>query len=293
MKRLLFILLILLSACAKEIEIEQVDYTPKIAIDGWIEAGRAAKVYVSRSSPYLTNYDSASIMATIINHAKVTVTCSDGDSEILTLFKDNDFFPPFVYRTVRLKGESGKAYHLTVEVENKLIEASTTIPAPPVVVTIKMDSISDSTQMANAIIEAPQGKSHYYSQIKLIAYDNNLHPSANPLIKIDKAEQSLYSFDILRKNEPDPLHLKPEYNIPMPVHEYLNTQAVLVCISTIDEASYAVLNNLFMDQINANNPFSFTNNKTATNIEGGIGHWTGLASYRKVLNLKQSSLVSY
>lgn len=289
MQRLLYIILVLLWACSTDIEIEQIDYTPKVVIDGWMENGKYARVYVTRSSPYLTDYDSTSIMATFLNHAKVTVSNSDGDTEILTLFKDDNFFPPFVYRTIKLKGEIGKTYHLSVEVENKFIEASTTIPPLPRVTSLKMDSISDSTQMVNAILEIPKGISYYYSQTKTLLYDNNLHPSAIPLLKIEETDNSLYSYNILRRTEPDPLGLNPDYDLNTPVHEYSNNHAVLVSISTIDKESYEVLNTLFLDQLNTNNPFSFTSDKTATNISGGIGHWTGLASYQKLLNMGNDS----
>ena len=175
MRQLVLLLLILLSACSKDIEISQVAYTPKIVVDGWIEHNNYAKVYVTRSSPYLSDYDSTSIMETFINHAKITVTDSDGDSEILTLFRDNNSFPPFVYKSIKLKGKTGKEYHLTIEVENKLIEASTTIPVPPDVVLLRSDSISDSSYMISAVISPLEEISWYYSQIKILDEDYQIY----------------------------------------------------------------------------------------------------------------------
>src|SRR5664279_2807649 len=92
-----------LLSCSNEIELKQPDYESKIVVDGYIESNGFANVYLMRSSPFLTEYDSASVKATFMNAAKVTLTCSNGDSEILTLFRQNTFFPPFVYRTIRMK----------------------------------------------------------------------------------------------------------------------------------------------------------------------------------------------
>lgn len=288
MRQSILLILIFLTACTKEIEIEQVVYSPKIVVDGWIENDNYAKVYITRSSPYLSDYASTSIMETFINHAKVSITDSDGNSEILTLFRESNIFPPFVYKTVRLKGNIGKEYHLTIEVENKVIQAKTSIPSPPDVVSLSATSLSDSTYIINSIVSPPKGISCYYSQTKILHENEQIHASAIPLVKIKNSNNSLYWFNILRKLEPDPLHLKPEIpdslRISRPVHEYLNSDTVLVKISTIDEESFNILNALYIDQLNNNNPFSFTNEGTATNIEGGIGHWTGLASHQQIVS---------
>ena len=281
--------MLLLCACSKDIEIEQIPYTPKIVIDGWIKNDGYASVYITKSSPYLSNYDSASIMDIFINYAKVTVTNSKGESEILTLFREDNFFPPFVYRSTQLKGEVGETYELTVEVEQEVITAETSIVTPPNITLLNMSSISDSTAMINAVIAVPTGETYVYNRIKIVGYENNLHAAYMPLYKFESTtEERFISYKIPRKKEPDPLHLNTIKYPNEVVHEYQTTDEVIVEISTIDEASFNTLNALYIDKLNSNSPFSFASEGTSTNINGGIGHWTGISSFHKVLTIDES-----
>ncbi|HBG87734.1 MAG TPA: hypothetical protein DDW62_09320, partial [Marinilabiliaceae bacterium] len=45
------VLISLLASCVKDVELEQGSYEPKIVIDGYIESGRGANIYITRSSP--------------------------------------------------------------------------------------------------------------------------------------------------------------------------------------------------------------------------------------------------
>ncbi len=76
---------ILFLSCTKEVEVVQPYYEPKIVVDGWIANNDYANVILTYSSPFLTDYDSVSIRNTFLNYAKVTLTNSKGNSEILTL----------------------------------------------------------------------------------------------------------------------------------------------------------------------------------------------------------------
>ena len=77
-----------------ELDIEAPD--DLIVVDGVIEQGRQARVFVTRNAPYFSSIDSAGLRDLVLSRAKVTLT--DGDqSEILILRRDNRFFPPFYY----------------------------------------------------------------------------------------------------------------------------------------------------------------------------------------------------
>ena len=91
MKHLYYLLLLgILNACSSEFEIEQLDYEPKVVVDGWIENNGQAKVYLTYSSPFLTQYDSTTIRETFLNNAKVTLS-TDDETEILTLYKEDSY----------------------------------------------------------------------------------------------------------------------------------------------------------------------------------------------------------
>jgi len=86
-------------------------------------------VLLTTSHAYFSGVDSTTINDLVETRAKVTV--SDGEiSDVLTLKKDDSYFPPFVYQGTKLKGEVGKTYTLTVELKGEKYTATTTIPPP-------------------------------------------------------------------------------------------------------------------------------------------------------------------
>jgi len=289
--RYLIIILIALMSCSKEVEIEQPAYESKIAVDGWIEDGDFANVILTRSSPFLTDYDSASIRNTFLNYAKVTLIAGNGDSEVLTLFRKDEFFPPFIYKSIRLKGKPGESYQLKIEVSGETITANTSIPDTTIVNSIHMIPASDTTVTIEAIIEDAAGQeNYYYTEINTLNVDTRFHPSAQPLATGHAFNGQTTTLSVGRSNQPDPLNI---YNIDakrnLPRLEFAITDTVFVKVSCLDKNAYQVLNAIYLDHLNSDNPFSFIEKKTATNIEGGIGRWTGQASVTWMVFWKKNS----
>ncbi|WP_430816827.1 DUF4249 domain-containing protein [Carboxylicivirga sp. RSCT41] len=280
MRIIVFIVLVVLLACSKEVEIDQVDYERKIVVDGWIENEGRANVLLTMSSPFLTDYDSASIRNTFLNYAKVTITNGKGESEVLTLTHQDEFFPPFIYKSISMKGETGENYQLEVSYKGKLVTAFTTIPSLPDVEWLKSEAVSDSAMVISGCVnDDALNINYYYSQIKTLHFDTRFHPSDNPLMNDNLFNGKQHIFQVKRSNQPDPLNI---YNIDSERNilsdEFAITDTVLVKISQIDAESYRVLNGIYLDHLSHGNPFSLVDQKTHTNVKGGIGRWTGMAS---------------
>lgn len=283
------LLLLVIVGCSKEVDIEQPAYKSKIAVDGWIEDNGFVQVILTRSSPFLTDYDSASIRNTFLNYAKVTVTTGSGESEVLTLFKMDEFFPPFIFRSIRIQGKPGETYHLKVEASGETVTASTTIPEPPLVNAIRMKALTDTTATIEAqILDRADEDNYYYTEIYTRGFDTRFHPSSRPLFTDESFSGQMASVTIGRTNQPDPLGIHNiDFKRNIPPREYAITDTVLVKISCLDRASFRVLNAIYLDHLSNDNPFSFVDKKTTTNIEGGIGRWTGKASVtRRVYFIK-------
>ncbi len=280
--------IILCFSCTKDIEIDQPDYSSKVVVDGWIANNDYANVILTKSSPFLTDYDSASIRNTFLNYAKVTVTSSKGETEVLTLFRKDEFFPPFVYKTVSLKGEVGVEYDLKIEVGDDVITSTTLIPKLPEIEGVYVNVISDTTMNFRTLINDDESTlNYYYTEINIKNVNRNYHASAFPLFNDLNNNGALIEKYIYRSVEPDPLNLNDQDdNRNLPTYEFYRTDTVNVRISTIDEVSYGVLYDIYIDQVNSSNPFSFINKNTSTNINGGIGRWTGMASREFVLTNK-------
>ena len=136
--KLLYISILLINifiACDPEAEVLLPDLKKQLVVDAWIENGGYANVILTYNTGYFDNLDSASFVDLIDRFAKVTV--SDGtNTEILTLYRDTIYFPPFVYKGNKIKGEVGKTYYLRILDKVGIVSATTKILPP-----VKFDSI--------------------------------------------------------------------------------------------------------------------------------------------------------
>lgn len=278
MNRLWIIILFCLVACTNEIELQQLDYEPKIVVDGYIESGGFAQVYLTKSSPFLTEYDSASIRATFLNTATVKLTCSNGDSEILTLFRKDAFFPPFVYKSIRMKGIVGETYSLEVKTNGKVVTASTSIPAPPMVNLVRMEAKSDSAGLISFDFETNAFTTDYvFIRYKSRLADKDFHPAGVPIYKVNEPN-SRVNLQVYRCDETN-LYLtntKKQPYYKWPKFQFSKKDTVLLRIGSVDVSAYTVLISLFSDQTFKDNPFALNSAGVQSNIVGGIGRWTGI-----------------
>ncbi len=94
----------------------------KLVIDGAIEQGQFPIVYLTLSSGFYDPVDSMNLLDLIVTTARVSV--SDGENEeVLTLFRNEGYFPPYYYRGTALRGVIGKEYTLEVRSRGR--------PTPP------------------------------------------------------------------------------------------------------------------------------------------------------------------
>lgn len=272
-------------ACTKEIEVEQAYYESEVTVDGWIAYNDYANVLLTNSSPFLTEYDSSAIRNTFLNDAKVTLLSSKGESEVLTLFREDEFFPPFVYRSIDIKGEEGVSYEIKIVVDGKLIESSTSIPKLPIIHQVLPVSTSDTTMQIDIELDNDVDETnYYYAEIKVKGIDASLHASSFPIYTDVGINGEITTYRIYSSEQADPLNLyEPEKEREVPSYEFHNQDTIYLRFSSIDEVSYRVLNDIYLDQVNSSNPFSFINREANFNIEGGIGRWTGLASKNYII----------
>ena len=280
--KLHFILGVLLMAfigsCTEEIDLEQPPYETQIVVDGSIETGRPARIYLTRSSPYLTHYDSASIRETFLNYARITLTSSKGEKEILTLFREDQFFPPFVYKSLGIKGETGIRYDIKVEVEGQVVEASTTIPRSPEVVDARFSARTDSSGFIEYAVQPDGEKMYLFTQVASHLAGERLHPSFNPVDVVDAGDHDPLWLQVLRSSEHRiySLDTKPGVYSSLPRFQYSLSDTVDLAVGTVDSISHEVLRSLFSDRMNQENPFAFRGQPIESNVKGGLGRWTGI-----------------
>jgi len=279
---LLIIPAILLLACVPEPSLDQTAYEPKLVIDGSIESGGFPRVVLSNSASYFMNIDSANIRDLIVSTAKVTV--SDGETEeILTLKRDDDFFPPYVYQGTSLKGEVGKTYSLTVEVKGKRYTASTTIPPPA-----KFDKLwfelapgKDSLGYVYGQLTDNAEEANYYRVFtQRLNKDNRFIPVYLSAVGDQYFNGQQFTFTILRgpenfTNVIDDLYFK-------------RGDSVRVKLCSMDRAHFDFWRTVERELYVVGNPFSSSGNEIISNIDGddALGVWGGYGVSFYAINIK-------
>jgi len=272
----------LLLACVPEPSLDESAYEPKLVIDGSIESGGFPRVVLSNSASYFMNIDSANIRDLIVSTAKVTV--SDGTTEeILTLKRDDDFFPPYVYQGTSLKGEAGKTYALTVEVKGKRYTASTTIPPPA-----KFDKLwfelapgKDSLGYVYGQLTDNAEEANYYRVFtQRLNRDSRFIPVYLSAVGDQYFNGKQFTFTILRgpenfTNVIDDLYFK-------------RGDSVRVKLCSMDRAHFDFWRTVERELYVVGNPFSSSGNKIISNIDGddALGVWGGYGVSYYAINIK-------
>jgi len=263
-------------SCRKEFEAEFVPIDDKIIIDGWIEQNGNAKVLLTRNFPYFSSFDSASVRDLILTRAKVTLR-ADEQTEVLTLTRDDKYFPPYVYVSNEILGEINGNYEIMAEFGGKTAKATTTIPYPVPLDTAYFSPVAGDT-IGSVYIEFtdPPGKHFYRVFTRNDVNSPFISSSIQAISDIYFSEQT---FGFYLKKGSSSLLLSSEDNY------YHKGDTVTIKFCTIDQAHYDFWNSFQEEVMNANNPFAASLTAVNSNVEGdGLGIWGGYGvNYKTVI----------
>ncbi len=130
----LFISIILITSCTKEISFDLPLNEPKITVNGFIEKGQTAKILLTNSTdPFNMSSDFLNpdfFQTNVIQNA--TVVIIDKEKNITDTLKTTPFGISdtwfYNYEGSNILGEEGKTYHLEITHNNEIITAKTSIP---------------------------------------------------------------------------------------------------------------------------------------------------------------------
>jgi len=248
----------------------------KIVVDGWIENGRSPVVLLTYNTPYFGHLDSASFRQLVATRAKVTV--SDGvNAEILTLTKDTNYFPPYVYKGYSLKGEVGKIYTLVVEDELDTVTAQTMILPPVRLDSLWFEATSDTSGIIRCVLkDNPTEKNYYRIFTRVLGKEFRFYPAfiANLDDQYFNGQQFTFPINKGRKN-----NLYPIENI-----YFQKNDTIIVRFTTIDKDAFEFWSNYDEELLNAGNPLAANHLTVPSNVRNGLGIWCGYgASYYRVI----------
>lgn len=212
----------------------------------------------------------------MINWGKVTI--SDGEKDVvLTGKKNDDYFPPYIYTTTKLRGEAGKSYSIKVEYSQRTVTAVTTIPEPVELEYLNVSKNGDSEDgyvITAGLRDNPSSKDYYKVFTKVIGRDSTYAPSFMGLIDDEILSEPVEEFVINNSRS----NLREDNDIL-----FKGDDIVMIRFCTLDETSWMYWNDFDEVSSLSTNPFFPVTSKIRSNISGGLGYWAGYGStYYKV-----------
>jgi hypothetical protein len=268
----LSLLIFFTSGCEKELELRLPEVPSELVVEGWIENGKSAEVILSHTAPYFTAVDSNSLRTFAETHAKVTLI-SGPEEEILTLKPNQGYFPPLIYGSVEMTGESGKTYSLEIVLNQDTITAATTVPKP-----VSLDSVWFARD------RGMENKGRIWIRLT----DNGAEENYYRILCKRKSKDNRYvatnlsAFsDVLYNGRTVEMGFLRGYSSMIDVEEDNYFEAgdtVSVKFCTIDKAMFDFWN-IYQNKVLASaNPLSASNYQLKSNVKGGLGIFTGYGS---------------
>ena len=292
MNKVFYIVSLLIVIACGEPTIDIPDYSPKLAVDGYIEVGKPPLMYLTYSSAFISDYDSIDFVNMVKLNVAAYIITEEGDTLGFTRRTNTDEFPPFKYTTTysELTGEAGKSYQILIRKTGyEDIVATTSIPtnAPEVLdINFIMVNESDSTGYYELEMLNSADPEYYFIQNKIWGeesfYPVQFPARSNRLTNADTIVFTLYKKRNSNLWNPESLSDTLQSNSSESTGRgyYNYSDTVIFCISTLDSKSYDVLASIFLDTEFPDSPFKGLTQLPESNVSNGIGRWTGMNSVK-------------
>ena len=281
MKVSFFVILTLLVWGCESIEDGLPTAEQKLVIDGAIEQGQFPLVYLTLSSGFYDPVDSLNLLDLIVTTARVSV--SDGENEeVLTLFRNEGYFPPYYYRGTDLRGKVGQEYTLEVRSRGEIYSATTSIPAPVILDSLWFLPDGSSDSLGNIWVRFQDDgdqTNHYRSFTRIIGQENRYIPAYQSTLSDRAFNGESFRYPILK--QPSDFT-----KIAQDIH-FTKGDTVNVKFCTLDQVHFDFWRTLERELYSAGNPFGSSGNEVESNIRGtkpALGVWGGYgASYHRIV----------
>jgi hypothetical protein len=256
MKYFLYIIAVFVSlSCRKDVTLKLPDYQQKIIVEGSIETGSTALVFLSYSVPYFGDFDYSTPEKAFIKGAFVTVT----DGITTDTLKELDPKTGYIYVGLKLTGRQGKTYTIKVRVNDKTYETSSSILEP-----VRFDSLyfkpvrDDSLGFIWQTLNEPAGTGDNYRWFsKRLGRDPFYAAPFNSVFDDKFIDGKSFDFGYDRGRQPERLQSTgedPERGF------YKRGDTVVVKFCKIGRSEYEFWNTYYQNRVSNGNPFSSPTN---------------------------------
>jgi len=193
MKSIYYILLICLIGCTKTIDFELPEIEQTIVVEATVESGLPPRVILTNSQGYFEAIDSSILSDIFIHDADVVI--SDGIESFP--LQEINFNGVYLYTSLNFAavGQYGKTYSLSVQVNDKSVYSTTTIPQPLFIDSLWFDKYVayDSLGLIGARFSDPDtlGNCYRWFAQRINSYTYNYSPPFDNIIGTIKDSRPL------------------------------------------------------------------------------------------------------
>ena len=242
------------------------DFSEGLSVEGSIERNKYAKVYLTRSLPVFEKKDSLDLIEAIETSAKVELS-NDSISEILTLKRNDEYYPFLYYRSNIIKGEVNKKYKLKISSRNKIYTSITTLPNDVLLNSYSFINDAINKKHLNLNLKKKLEKSTYYKCYFKHSNSEEIFKGSPFIFNDELISDSFYDIEIKYLDKDLP---KGEQNM-MNVGDSIQLK-----LYSISKEEYTFWKSIYGDTTTFTDEISFTS-QIETNIVGQntYGYWSG------------------
>ncbi|MCE3226144.1 MAG: hypothetical protein K0S32_695 [Bacteroidetes bacterium] len=255
---LIVVITFIFFSCRKDVKLKLPEYKQKVVVEGSIETGGAAFVFLSYSVPYFGTFDFTQPEKAFIKGALVTVS----DGTMIDTLKEFDPTQGYFYYGSKIIGQQGKTYHLSVTVDGKNYTASSTIHTPAPLDSLYFKGEEDSLGFMWQRFSEPAGSGDCYRWFAKRLYKDNFYAAPFSSAFDDKFIDGK-SFDFAYDRGPQPDKIQ-EYRDDPEQGYFKRGDTVIVKLCKIGKAEYTFWNTYYLNKASNSNPFSAPSNVKGT-----------------------------
>ena len=296
--KFIFIIIIFLSSCEKDISVELPRPEKKITVEGFIEINEYPIVFLTKNSAYFDAVDTTFVNNLIISGNEATIIVTDAYNSTIDTLLAVDTFPRWPYKGyqgTKIKGQTGGVYDLKIIYNNQTYTSTTTIRD-----IIGIDSVwytkpfkSDSLGYLSINWKNPSGYGDYFAiTLKMSWQGWFFRPAMTHVINdkfLEHNEKIVmpYITKAYERNSYNRITNTDDIDW-LDFYLYKKNDTVSIKLSTIDEAAFIFWDSWYRNKSSEGNPF--TNPASVkSNIKGDNvnGYWIGYGSYIKTIYIDE------
>jgi hypothetical protein len=274
-------LLSVLLACEKVIDLSPGTLPPLLVVDGTIESGQPPIIYLTRSLDYFNELTPAMLSGSFVRNAEVTL--SDGartvslkeypvpiTAGVIYVYTIDTASPANI-----MIGQFNNTYKLTIRTEGQVYESTTTIPS----LTKKIDSVwwepapnnpDTNRVVVFARVGDPPGKGNYI-RYYTSRNDSAFLPGLNSVYDDGIVDGLTYNIQVFRGQDRNQEFDQDEFGY------FRKGDTVDVKLTNIDKATFDFWRTWEQNQANVGNPFGVPIKVLSNISNGALGIWGGYA----------------